>query len=271
MGVNFKNIRTGIYYGPPRHIDDFIQEIGRAGRDNLPAMSILMYNGKLLRKCDSNIKLFASNSEQCFREMLLAQFATSFMPHDTLHNCCTVCHKKCSCIGPGLCCVNVQAEIDLPTPPLCSSSPKKRSRVVTKEQKTLLLWLLLDMKQHIQMSDNSYFLSPDSSTGFSDSLIDVIVKNSKYIFDLDYITKNFPVFSEDHAVEILHIIKDVFGDIENSNIPEASKHEDQTEGKLQHVYNLEYGGEYSQDMEKLNEDTSDCDVNDLLMMSDSDE
>ena len=121
------------------------------------------------------------------------------------------------------------------------------------------------------MSDNSYFLSPDSSTGFSDSLIDVIVKNCKYIFDLYYITKNFPVFSEDHAVEILHIIKDVFGDIEDSNIPEASKHEDQTDGKLQHVYNLEYGGEYSQDMEKLNEDTSDCHVNDLLMISDSDE
>ena len=94
MGVNLKKIRTVIHYGPPRHIDDFIQEIGRAGRDNLPAMSILMSNGKLLRKCDSNIKLFASNSEQCFREILLAQFATSFMPHDTLHNCCTVCHKK---------------------------------------------------------------------------------------------------------------------------------------------------------------------------------
>ena len=105
-------------------------------------------------------------------------------------------------------------------------------------------------------------------------MIDVIVKNCKYIFDLDYITKNFPVFSENHPVEILHIIKDVFdvfGDIENSNIPEASKHEDQTDGKLQHVYNLEYGGEYSQDTEKLNEDTSDCDVNDLLKMSDSDE
>ena len=62
----------------------------------------------------------------------------------------------------------------------------------------------------------------------------------------------------------MHIIKDVFGDIENSNIPEASKHEDQTDGKLQHVYNLEYGGEYSQDTEKLNEDTSDCDVNEWL-------
>lgn len=91
------------------------------------------------------------------------------------------------------------------------------------------------MKQNIQISDSSYFPSPDSSTGFSDSLIDVIVKNCEYIFDLDYITKNVPVFSEDHAVEILQIIKDVFGDIENNNIPETSKHECQTDGKLQHV------------------------------------
>ena len=185
MGVNFQNIRTVIHYGPPRQMDDFIQEIGRAGRENLPAMSILMYNGRLLRKCDTNIKLFASNSEKCFREILLAQFESSFTPNDTLHNCCTVCHKKCSCIGPGICNVNIESEIDPPISPLCSSSHEKRSRVVTKEQKGLLLRLLLEVKQQIQINDRSYFLSPDSSTGFSDTLIDVIVKNCKYIFDLN--------------------------------------------------------------------------------------
>ncbi|WP_414046361.1 RecQ family ATP-dependent DNA helicase [Macrococcus equi] len=44
MGVNKPNIRTVIHYHMPKSIFQFIQEIGRAGRDGFLAQSILLYS-----------------------------------------------------------------------------------------------------------------------------------------------------------------------------------------------------------------------------------
>ncbi|CAB4012130.1 Werner syndrome ATP-dependent helicase-like [Paramuricea clavata] len=216
MGVNFRNIRTVIHYGPPRQMDDFIQEIGRAG------------------KCDTQMKLYASNIKRCLREILLAEFESLFTPHDTPHNCCTVCHKIGSCLQPGQCSVIIETDLDF----LISSSPEERSRVVTAQQKRSLRELLLEMKQHIQLNDKSYYLSADSSTGFTASLIDLVVKN--YVFD-------------------------------DIDIPEIDTYGSEADGELLTMYNLEYGGEYIQDTEKLSDYTSDIDVTDLSVMSDIDE
>ena len=256
MGVNFKDIRTVIHYGPPRHMDDFIQEIGRAGQDNLKS------------KCDMYVKQYATNTEKCFREILLSEFDSPFKPHETSHNCCSVCHQKCSCLATGECSVNVDSCFISPT---CTSTQEQRSRLVNKEQKYLLRELLLDMRHRLH--DNSYYLIPDSSTGFTDSLLDLIVKNCKHIFNLDYITNNFPVFREDHAMEILRIIKDVFNDTDYMNdIPESNGSEFvHSVGELLPVYDLEYGGNYSPGTEKHNDSSSDEEDTELLQISETDE
>lgn len=46
MGINKKNIRTVIHYHMPSSIYQFIQEIGRAGRDGETCQSILIYNDR---------------------------------------------------------------------------------------------------------------------------------------------------------------------------------------------------------------------------------
>lgn len=33
MGVNYKNVNNIIHYGPPKDLDGFVQQLGRAGRD----------------------------------------------------------------------------------------------------------------------------------------------------------------------------------------------------------------------------------------------
>lgn len=43
MGINKKNIRLIIHYHPPAEIESFIQEIGRAGRDGVQSVSLLLY------------------------------------------------------------------------------------------------------------------------------------------------------------------------------------------------------------------------------------
>ena len=51
MDVNICDVRQVVHYGPPRQIEDFVQEIRRAGHDGKPATSILIYTGTYLKKC----------------------------------------------------------------------------------------------------------------------------------------------------------------------------------------------------------------------------
>ncbi|CAB4022829.1 ATP-dependent DNA helicase -like, partial [Paramuricea clavata] len=45
LGVNIPNVRQVIHIGPPRTIESYYQEIGRAGRDGRSARAVLYYNG----------------------------------------------------------------------------------------------------------------------------------------------------------------------------------------------------------------------------------
>ncbi len=44
MGINKPNIRYVIHFHPPANMEAYVQEIGRAGRDQCPSVAILLYN-----------------------------------------------------------------------------------------------------------------------------------------------------------------------------------------------------------------------------------
>ena len=45
MGVNIKDVRKIVHFGLPKDIEDYIQAIGRGGRDGGDAHAILYYSG----------------------------------------------------------------------------------------------------------------------------------------------------------------------------------------------------------------------------------
>lgn len=53
MGIDKHDVRFVLHYGMPNSLEEYIQEAGRAGRDNNPAEAILFYNKNDIMNCKS--------------------------------------------------------------------------------------------------------------------------------------------------------------------------------------------------------------------------
>ena len=239
MGVNFPDVRMIVHYGPPREMEEFVQQIGRAGRDGKTSKAVLLFTGHHLRNCDQTIKDYCSTTSGCLRKLMLADFGN--IDYSTItcgHDCCLHCHMDCLCEGEDGCPVTLP---DLPEAQATPDSPVQ-GRKVSKEQRKLLGELLIDFKDKLSFGLISY-LNPECTTAFTSSLVKMVLKHSAFIFTKKYIMDNLPVFKRVHAVDILCMFQDVFEDIDSS---ELDSDVTLSEFEFGHctLYDLEYGGIY---------------------------
>lgn len=221
-------------------MEDFVQQIGRTGRDGKSSKAVLLYNGHHLRNCDQNIKDYCSSNSGCLRKLLLAELGPLEPETELDHDCCVHCHKDCLCEGEVGCSVSIP---DIP-PEEIKPSIQLKQRDVTKEQRALLTDLLFDFKENLSAGLLSY-LSPECTTVFTTSLIKMVLKHSSWIFTKNYIMDNLPVFKTSHAVDILCMFHDVFKDIDLKQ-PEVYATSDEEFGQVTKFYDLEYGGIYQE-------------------------
>ena len=88
MGIDCKDVRQVIHFGPPVDIESYVQETGRAGRDGLPALAILVIKPKWNRT-EESMSNYMSNNTVCRRAQLFKHFDN--WDSISVENCCDIC------------------------------------------------------------------------------------------------------------------------------------------------------------------------------------
>ncbi|MCQ2579786.1 MAG: DNA helicase RecQ [Treponemataceae bacterium] len=130
MGINKPNVRFVIHYDLPKSLEQYYQEIGRAGRDGENAHALLLYSyadtnkirffmqektGREREIAEKQLETMIAfaQSRKCRRELLLAHFGETLETHEK-DCCCDICSS-------GFKTEDVNVDVTIPTQKLLSA------------------------------------------------------------------------------------------------------------------------------------------------------
>ena len=97
LGIDCTDVREVIHLGPPSNIEEYVQHIGRAGRDNKPSCALLLYGPGLMGNTTKSLVEYCKRNDLCRRNFLFTDFEC-YKPNTVKGcHCCDVCSKCCVC------------------------------------------------------------------------------------------------------------------------------------------------------------------------------
>lgn len=103
MGIDCKDIKTVIHYGPSYNCETYLQESGRAGRSGQEqCKAIVLYSNVMTKHCHESMVSYLKQKDKCRRKVLLEKFdvdVSNLPANEHPHQCCDVCQEQCKCAG----------------------------------------------------------------------------------------------------------------------------------------------------------------------------
>ena len=210
MGVNCQGLYTVIHYGPPAGLDDYLQEIGRAGRDGLQSNAVLVNYPSCLSSKNilKTVKDYVRNSEKkCKRDIILSQFESSRKNVElSPHHCCDICAKTCKYSGEYCGYIpNEQYEWwKCLVPKTKKSAPKGTLPEPAKEE---LQSTLSDLRNSMVVGAGHF--GPDLLSGFPKSTVQKVVNIASSDLNEKTLDKETAILNRACIPEILGIVQNV--------------------------------------------------------------
>lgn len=212
MGVNIPDIKRVVNFGVPENMEEYVQAIGRGGRDGSNMVAITYYRGYHLARCDPIMRAFVKNKTNCRHDEIVNFFGEKSKRPPILHQCCDVCSNKCDC---GSCPKEIFRETS-------SNGANKNTsfyRQVTANERQTFLDLLKDL----QVASNLHTsvlgaMCFHEASSLDDDIIECLTGDLEHLFTVDYILQNFNIVSEILAGKILGVVNDIFNDLKEAEL-----------------------------------------------------
>ena len=203
MGVNIPHIHQVIHLMVPRTMEEYHQEIGRAGRDGKPAVAKMYFNGSDIATnktgMTEEMRKFCLTDSKCLRLCLLEHFdMKQKFSYPAKHHCCSVCATQCSCEE----CLLAEATERRAT--LMDVSSDKPMRVVTEQQRKSLGDALSKYRLNL-LQQRSYLC-----TGFTKQTIDFIVQNCEQFITFSDLKEKVHFWTDELAVAVFELVRSHF-------------------------------------------------------------
>ena len=98
MGIDCKGIQSIIHWKPPNNLEEYIQEVGRGGREGKATTALLCLTTKCLTNVEPSMKDYCNNTIRCRRDILMSHFVTNYKS-SIMGSCicCDLCERLCKC------------------------------------------------------------------------------------------------------------------------------------------------------------------------------
>lgn len=207
MGIYLPYVSHVVHYGCPRDLEDYVQEIGRAGRSGQPSQAFLYYIPMHFLGCEADIKDFIKDISMCRREKLLSYFPC------VASNVLSVPAKLC-------CDYCLQASVSENDSDGDDGEQLETLQAVVRQPDPENISTLRDILEELQLKYNEVDSLPFNMKLLPEKLIEEIIQDVHKVSGIDYLAENFVILNPYLGLEIMIAIYESFD--EDVEIPSTT-------------------------------------------------